>query len=63
MLQVEVHDKLKDSLDHPESFKTLMHLQEVSDEIMCRAFSTTLKGPARVQLGKIAPNIVLTFKE
>ena len=31
---------------HLESFKTLMHLQGVADEIMCRAFPTTLKGPS-----------------
>ena len=30
---------------------------------MCRAFPTTLKGPVRVWLSKIAPNIVTTFKE
>ena len=40
-----------------------MHLQGVPDEIMCRAFPTTLKGLVRVWLSKIAPNIVTTFKE
>ena len=48
MPQVENYDGSKDPLDHLESFKTLMHLQEVPDEIMCRAFPTTLKGPARI---------------
>ena len=33
------------------------------DEIMCRAFPTTLKGPARVWFRKLAPNTVSTFKE
>jgi len=46
MPQVEAYDGLRDPLDHLESFKTLMHLQGVPDEIMCRAFPTTLKGPA-----------------
>ena len=40
-----------------------MHLQGVPDEIMCKAFSTTLKGPAWVWFSKIAPNFVSTFKE
>ena len=46
MPQVENYDRSKDPLDHLESFKTLMHLQGVPDEIMCRA--TTLKGSARI---------------
>ena len=33
------------------------------DEIMCKAFPTTLKGSARVWFRKLAPNIVSTFKE
>ena len=63
MPQVEAYDGSKDPLDHLESFKTLMHLQGVLDEIMCRAFPTTLKGPAQVWFSKIVPNFILTFKE
>ena len=63
MPQVETYDGSKDSLNHLELFKTLIHLQGVSDEIMCRAFPITLKGPTRVWFSKIAPNSVLTFKE
>ena len=37
MLQVENYNGNKDPLDHLESFKTLMHLQGISEEIMCRA--------------------------
>nr|XP_023928294.1 uncharacterized protein LOC112039644 [Quercus suber] len=48
MPQIESYDGVKDLLDHLETFKTLMHLQGVADEIMCRAFPTTLKGPARI---------------
>ena len=60
---MEAYDKTKDPLDHLESFKTLMHLQGVPNEITCRAFPTTLKGPARVWFSKITPNSVSTFKE
>ena len=45
---VESYDGSMDPLDHLESFKTLMHLQGVADEIMCRAFPTTLKGLTRI---------------
>ena len=42
MPQVESYDGSKDPLDHLESFKTLMHLQGVADEIMCSAGSSLL---------------------
>ena len=48
MLQIDSYNGVKDPLDHMETFKTLMHLQGVVDEIMCRAFPTTLKGAARI---------------
>ena len=48
MLQVESYDEVKDPLNHLETFKTLMHLQGVLDEIICRAFPTTLRGAARI---------------
>ena len=44
MPQVETYNRLKDPLDHLESFKTLMHLQVIVDEIMCQAFSYYAKG-------------------
>ncbi|XP_075655212.1 uncharacterized protein LOC142625440 [Castanea sativa] len=40
-----------------------MYLQEVSDAIMCRAFPTTLKGPARIWFSRLTPNSIGTFKE
>ena len=48
MPQIESYDGVKDPFDHLETFKTLMHLQGVPDEIMCKAFPTTLKGLARI---------------
>ena len=48
MSQIKAYDGSKDPLDHRESFKTIIHLQGVGDEIMCRALPTTLKGLARV---------------
>ncbi|XP_065639045.1 uncharacterized protein LOC136071541 [Quercus suber] len=35
----------------------------VADEIMCRAFPITLKGPARVWFSRLTPNSISTFKE
>ena len=63
MPQIEAYDRSKDPLDHLESFKTLMHLQGVANEIMCRACPTTLKGLAKVWFNRLTPNSIGTFKE
>ena len=63
MPHIDSYDGVKDPLDHLETFKTLMHLQGVADEIMCRAFPTTLKGAARIWFSRLTPNLVNTFKE
>ena len=60
---VVAYDGSQDLLDHLESFKTLIHLQGVPNEIMRRAFPTTLKGPVRVWFNKLTPNSASTFKE
>ena len=61
--QVENYDGNKDPLDNLESFKTLMYLQGVPDEIICRAFPTILKGPARIWFSRLTPNSIGTFNE
>ena len=63
MPSLDLYDGTRDPFDHIATFKTTMHLQGVPDEIMCRAFPTTLKGPARVWFSKIPPNSVSSFKE
>ena len=63
MPQIESYDGVKDPLDHLETFKTLMHLQGVLDEIMCKAFPTTLKGLARIWFSRLMSNSINTFKE
>lgn len=46
--QLESFIGLKDPLDHIKLYKTLMLLQMTLDEVMRRAFLTTLKGAAKV---------------
>ena len=53
----------RDPFDHIATFETTMHLQGVPDEIMCKAFPTTLKGPAQVWFSKIPLNTVSSFEE
>ena len=61
MPQIESYNGVKDPLD--QTFKTLMHLQGVPNEIMCMAFPTTQKGPARIWFSRLTLNSVNTFKE
>ena len=63
MPQIESYDGVKDPLDYLETFKTPMHLKGVPDEIMCRTFLTTLKGPTRIWFSRLMPNSINTFKE
>ena len=63
MPQIDSYDGVKDPLDHLKTFKTLMHLQGVVDEIMCKAFPTMLKGAARIWFSQLTPNSINTFKE
>ena len=46
MPSLDSYDGARDPFDHIATFKTTMDLQGVRDEIMCRAFPTTLKGLA-----------------
>ena len=63
MSSLDSYDGTRDPCDHIATFKTTMHLQGVPNEIMCRAFPTTLKGLAQVWFSKIPPNTVGSFKE
>ena len=63
MLHIDSYNGVKDPLDHLETFKTLIHLQGVANEIMCKAFPTTLKVAARIWFSRLTPNSVSTFKE
>ncbi|XP_058183967.1 uncharacterized protein LOC131301614 [Rhododendron vialii] len=63
MPQLEIFNGSTDPLDHLETYKSLMHLQAVPDEVMCRAFPVTLKGSARAWFNKLPPGSIRSFKE
>ena len=50
-------------MDHIKLFKTLMLLQVIPDEVMCREFLTTLKGAAKVWFNKIPPRTIAYFEQ
>ena len=61
--QLESYDSFKDPLDHIESFKTLMLLQMTPNEVMCRAFPTTLKGVVKVWFNEIPLKTIANFEQ
>ena len=61
--QLEPFDGLKDPLDHLNTFKTTLGLQQPSDEILCRSFPTTLKGVAREWFNKLPTSSIDTFEQ
>ena len=62
MPSLDSYDGMRNPFDHIATFKTTMHLQGIPDEIMCKAFPTTLKGLAQVWFSKIPLNNVGSFE-
>ncbi len=61
--QLENFGGLRDPLDYLDSFRTVMRLQGVSDEIMCHAFPTNLRGSARVWFNQLETGSIDTFAQ
>ncbi|GFS37316.1 hypothetical protein Acr_00g0051350 [Actinidia rufa] len=59
--QLGVYEGKTDPMDHLGSYKSLMSLQGCSDEVMCEAFSATLKGSARSWFQKLSPGTIDPF--
>ncbi|XP_075655075.1 uncharacterized protein LOC142625275 [Castanea sativa] len=60
--QLEPFDGLKDPLDHLNTFKTTLGLQQPPDEILCRSFTTTLKGTALEWFTKLPTSSIDSFE-
>ena len=60
--QLEPFNGLKDPLDHLNTFKTTLDLQQPPDEILCHSFPTTLKGAAREWFNKLLTSSIDNFK-
>ena len=59
MSQVEAFDGVKDPVDHLNTYKNQMELHGYQ----CRAFATTLKGPALAWFNRLPPSPISSFKE
>jgi hypothetical protein len=58
---LENFDGTKDPFDYLEAFKTIMQLQAIPEEIMCRAFPMGLRGSARVWFNKLELESIGSF--
>ena len=61
--QLEPFDGLKDLLDHLNTFKTTLGLQQPPDEILCRSFPTNLKEAAREWFTKLPTSSIDSFEQ
>ena len=63
MPQVETFDGVKDPVDHLNTYKNQMELHGYQDPVRCKAFATTLKGPALAWFNRIPPSSISSFRE
>ncbi|GFZ16171.1 hypothetical protein Acr_25g0005800 [Actinidia rufa] len=59
--QLGAYEGKTDHMDHLHSYKSLMSLHGYSDEVMCKAFSATLKGSARTWFRKFPLGTINSF--
>ena len=63
MPQVETFDGVKDPVDHLNTYKNQMELHGYQDPVRCRAFATTLKGPALAWFNRLPPSSIPSFRD
>ena len=61
--QVEVFDGAKDPVDHLNTYKNQMELHGYQDPVRCRAFATTLKGPALAWFNRLPTSSISSFRD
>nr|XP_023885128.1 uncharacterized protein LOC111997284 [Quercus suber] len=61
--QLKPFDRRKDPLDHLNTFKTTLGLQQPPDEILCHSFPTTLKGAAKEWFTKLPTSSIDSFEQ
>ena len=63
MPQVEAFDGVKDPVDHLNTYKNQMELHGYQNQVRCRAFEITLKGPTLTWFNRLPLSSISSFRE
>ena len=63
MPNLETYDGSANPLDHLSTFKPQLRLNGATDEIMCHALASVLKGPARSWYNSLPPHSIHSFEQ
>lgn len=63
MSQLDPYNRTTDSLDHLESYKSLMHVQWVTDALLYIAFLAMLHKVAQVLYSHLKPRAIDSFEQ
>ncbi|KAI0488065.1 hypothetical protein KFK09_027889 [Dendrobium nobile] len=58
---IDSYDGTSDPYEHIDHYRTIMHIQQAPDALLCQVFPTTLKGQARTWFYSLPPRSIPLF--